>query len=77
MGNVLRQWWGVVLGVLGESLTQTLGDLPPISDDEIDQLGRDRWWLCSDIDRQSLLPCPPLQTRGGCRLVDACRGGNA
>jgi hypothetical protein len=62
MGSMLRQWWVLVLRALRERLAQTLGEPPPISDDEIDQLGRDSWLLCSDMSRQSLLPCTPLET---------------
>jgi hypothetical protein len=47
MGNVLRQWWVLVLRALGGRLAQALGDLSPISDDEIHQLGRDCWSLQS------------------------------
>jgi hypothetical protein len=86
MGNELRRWWVLVLRALGERLAETLGDLPPISDDEIDQLGRDCWLLCGDISRQSLLPCAPVPVRGFWHRADAsdghtrslaCRGGDA
>ena len=75
MGGMLRQWWVLVLRALRERRAQTLGP-SPISDDEIDQLGRDSWSLSGDIARQSLLPCTPVQTREFWRHVDACRGND-
>jgi hypothetical protein len=77
MGIMLRQWWVLVLRGLRERLAQTLGEPAPISDDEIDQLGRDSWSLCGDIARYSLLPCTPVQTRGFWHHVSACRGNEA
>jgi hypothetical protein len=76
MGGMLRQWWVLVLRALRERLGRMLGP-SPISDDEIDQLGRDSWLLCSDIARQNLFPCTPLQTREFWRHIDACRGDDA
>jgi hypothetical protein len=77
MGGMLRQWRVLVLRALRERLPQTLGEPSLISDDEIDQLGRDSWLLCSDIARQHLFPCTPLQTREFWRHIDACRGDDA
>jgi hypothetical protein len=77
MGGMLRQWWVLVLRALRERLTKRPWEPPPISDDEIDQLGRDSWSLCSDTYRQSLLPCTPLQTRGFWRHVGASGGDDA
>jgi len=77
MGGMLRQWWVLVLRALRERLAQTLGEPSPISNEEIDQLGRDSWLLCGDIARQSLLPCTHVQTREFWRHIDACRGDDA
>jgi hypothetical protein len=77
MRGMLRQWWVLVLRALREKLAKRPWEPPPISDDEIDQLGRDSWLLRSDIYRQSLLPCTPLQTRGCWRHVDASGGEDA
>jgi hypothetical protein len=64
MAGMLRQWWVPILNVLGARLAQRLGELAPIADGKIDQLGRDSWSLCGDIFGQSLLPCAPVQVRG-------------
>jgi hypothetical protein len=86
MGSVLRQWWVPALRALGERLAQTLWEPSPISEDAIEQLGRDGWSLCGDIYGQSLLPCAPVQVRGfwpGADASDgrarslACRGDDA
>ena len=64
MAGILRQWWLPVLRAFGERLAQRLGEPLPISDDEIEQLGRDSWSLCGDISGQSILPCAPVRVRG-------------
>jgi hypothetical protein len=74
MAGILRQWWLPVLKALGERLAQKLGESPPSSDDEVEQLGRDSWSLCGDISRQSLLPCAPVRVQGFWHRADASDG---
>jgi len=74
MAGMLRQWWLQVLRALSGRLAQKLAQPPPISDDEIDQLGRDSWSLYGDISGQSLRPCAPVRVRGFWQRVDAKDG---
>ena len=74
MAGMLRQWWLPVLRAVGGRLAQKLGQPPPISDDVIDQLGRDSWSLCGDISGQSLFLCAPVQVPGFWQRADAGDG---
>jgi hypothetical protein len=69
MGSMLRQWWALVLRPLHERPAQTDGEPPPISDDEITPLARDRWSLLSHL-RGDSEPAVGGMCRGAWGRVD-------